>query len=159
MLASLLKQLAIPKAELPKPILKLHQRLYSQEKRPQQQEIEDALLLTCHDFDRVFIIIDALDECNARRHRKPFLKALETLRTKSCSRIFITSRTYPEDIKRSLESAPQIIISADDEDLQRYVSRELDNSDNLDVIYEELRKKIIMVVSLESTRSTRPEPS
>ncbi len=147
MLASLLKQLAIPKAELPKPILELHQRLNSQEKRPQQQEIEDALLLTCQDYDRVFIIIDALDECDVRTHRKHFLKSLETLRTKSSSRIFITSRPYPDDIKKSLESAPQIIISADDEDLQRYISRELDNSDNLEVIDEELREKIIMVVS------------
>ena len=147
MLASLLKQLAIPKAELPNPVLELYQRLISQQKRPKQQELEQALLSTCQVYDRVFIVIDALDECDPKSHRKAFLKALGTIRTKSSSNIFITSRSYPDDIRKTLEGAPQIIIGAHDDDLRRYIEREIDNSDNMDVIDEELRKEVIMVVS------------
>lgn len=147
MLASLLKQLAIPLRELPKAIFELYQKLKGQQRRPQQQELEQALLLVCQHYDRVFVIIDALDECDAKSHRKSFLKALEILRTNSISSIFITSRSYPDDIKKSLESAPQIIVGANDDDLQRYIEREIENSDNADVINEEFRKEIVMTVS------------
>lgn len=147
MLASLLKQLAIPLRELPKATFELYQRLKGKQRRPQQPELEQALLLICQDYDRVFFIIDALDECDTNRHRKAFLKALETFRTNSSPSIFITSRSYPDDIKKFLESSPQIIIGADNEDLQRYIQREIGNSDNADVINEEFRKEIVKTVS------------
>ena len=147
MLASLLKQLAIPLRELPKATFELYQKLKGQQRPPQQQELEQALLLICQDYDRVFFIIDALDECEANSHRKAFLVALESFRTNSSSSIFITSRSYPDDIKRFLESSPQIIISADDEDLRRYIEREIGNSDNADVINEEFGKEIVTTVS------------
>ncbi|CAD6564823.1 MAG: hypothetical protein ASARMPREDX12_004447 [Alectoria sarmentosa] len=143
MVASLLKQLAIPLRKLPIAMLELHQRLQSQQRRPKQQELEQALLLTCREFDRVFVIIDALDECDVRGHRRSFLKALDNIRTESCTSIFITSRSYPEDIKKALENAPQISIGAEDYDLQRYIAREIDNSDNVDVIDENFRNEII----------------
>ena len=89
----------------------------------------------------MFIIIDALDECDARIHRRAFLKALETLRIKSSSSIFITSRSYPNDIKKTLGSAPRMIVGADDDDLQRYISRAIDHGNNFDVIDEEFREE------------------
>ena len=147
MVASLLKQLAIPLRKLPMAMLELHQRLQSQQRRPKQQELEQALLLTCREYDRVFVVIDALDECDVRGHRKYFLKALHNLQTESCTSIFITSRSYPEDIKKALENAPQISIGAEDYDLQRYIAREIDNSDNVDVIDDSFRNEIITRVS------------
>lgn len=147
MIANLLKQLAIPLRKLPMAMLELHQRLKSQQRRPKQQELEQALLLTCRNYDRVFVVIDALDECDVRGHRKSFLKALDNLRTESCTSIFVTSRSYPEDIKKALENAPQISIGAEDYDLQRYIAREIDNSDNADVIDESFRNEIITRVS------------
>lgn len=89
----------------------------------------------------MFVIIDALDECDARIHGRAFLKAWESLRKKSSSSIFITSLSYPDDVKKTLESAPHIIIGADDDDLQRYISREIDHGDNFDVIDEEFREE------------------
>lgn len=83
-----------------------------------------------------------MDECDTNSHKKASLKALETLRINSSSSILITSRSYPDDIKKTLGSAPQIIIGADDDNLQIYISREIDGSDNLDVIDREFRKEI-----------------
>ncbi|KAF6225180.1 hypothetical protein HO133_010377 [Letharia lupina] len=88
-----------------------------------------------------------MDECDTNSHEKASLKALETLRIKSSSSIFVTSRSYPDDIKKTFGSAPQIIIGADDDNLQIYISREIDGSDNFDVIEREFRKEIIVIVS------------
>ena len=147
MLASLLKQLAIPLPKLPKPVLELHKRLSNLEKRPQQLDLEQAIFSTCEEYDRVFIIIDALDECDAKNHRKDFLKALNTLHAHSNFSIFITSRSYPEDIKKNLKSAPQIIIGAHDDDLERYISREIESSDSIDEIDEDFKTEIITSIS------------
>lgn len=79
----------------------------------------------------MFIVIDAMDECDTNSHEKASFKALETLRINSSSSILITSRSYPDDIKKTLGSAPRIIIGAEDDDLQIYISREIDESDNV----------------------------
>ena len=147
MLASLLKQLAIPLPKLPEPVLELYKKLSNLEKRPQQLHLEQAIVSTCEKYDRVFIIIDALDECDAKNHRKDFLNALKTLRTHSNFSIFVTSRLYPEDIKKDLKGAPQIIIGAHDDDLERYISREIERSDNIDEIDEDFKTEIITRVS------------
>ena len=147
MLASLLKQLVIPLPKLPEPVLELHKRLSNLEKRPQQLDLEQAIFSICEKYERVFIIIDALDECDAKNHRQDFLKALKTLRTHSNYSIFVTSRPYPEDIKEDLKGAPQIIIGAHDDDLERYISREIENSDNIDEIDADFKIEIIMRVS------------
>ena len=89
----------------------------------------------------MFIIIDALDECDARIHSRAILKPLETLRTKSSSSIFITSRSYPDDIKKTLGSAPRMIVGAEDDDLQRYISRAINNGNNFDVIDGDFREE------------------
>ena len=147
MLASLLKQLVIPLPKFPEPVLELHRRLSNLEKRPQQMDLEQAIVSTCEKYDRVFVIIDALDECDAKNHRKDFLKALKTLRTHSNFSIFVTSRPYPKDIKEDLKGAPQIIVGAHDDDLQRYISGEIESSDNIDEIDADFKTEIITRVS------------
>lgn len=84
-------------------------------------------------------LLDALDECDAKNHRKDFLNALKTLRTHSNFSI--------EDIKKDLKGAPQIIIGAHDDDLERYISREIESSDNIDEIDEDFKIEIITRVS------------
>ena len=147
MLASLLKQLVIPLPKLPEPVLELHRRLSNLEKRPQQMDLEQAIFSTCEKYVRVYIIIDALDECDAKNHRKDFWKALETLRTHSNFSIFLTSRPFPEDIKENLKGAPQIIIGAHDDDLERYISGEIESNDNIEEIDADFRTEIITRVS------------
>ncbi len=143
MTAGLLKQLAMAKATLPRSVLDLYQRLKDQQRKPQQQDLEQALLNTCRDFDRVFIIIDALDECDENKHRKSFLELLKSLRDNSSTNLFVTSRPHPEDVKKVLEGSSKIIIKADDSDLRKYISREIHCSEAVDDIDEDFKTKII----------------
>lgn len=143
MTASLLKQLAMAKATLPRSVLELYQRLKDQQRRPQQQDLEQALLNSCQDFDRVFIIVDALDECDENKHRKSFLDLIRSLRDNSSTSVFVTSRPHPEDVKKVLEGSSKIIIKADDSDLRKYISREIHCSEAVDDIDEDFKVEII----------------
>ena len=146
MIASLLKQLSIAKSKLPDSVLELYHRLKRQQRLAQQEELEQVLLLTCEEFDRIFIVIDALDECDANSHRKGFLRFLNTLQRKSSISIFIASR-YLEDFQKAFETSRKIVIGADDLDLRMYLSREIDICDNVDIIDETFKNDIIQKVS------------
>lgn len=136
MTASLLNQLAMAKAALPRSVLELYQRLKDQQRKPQQQDLEQALVTTCPVFDRVLIIIDALDECDENNHRKSFFAFLKNLQHNSSTNVFVTSRSHPEDVKKALEGSSKILIKADDSDLRKYTSREIQRSDAVDDIDE-----------------------
>ncbi|KAL9637688.1 MAG: hypothetical protein Q9164_002040 [Protoblastenia rupestris] len=147
-IASLLKQLTIAKAEVPQPVSELYQRLKGHQRQPQTQDLEQAFLHTCMAFERVFVVIDALDECDAINHRKPFLEFLDRLHSESSSNIFLTSRPHLEDAKNIYEISSKITIQADDSDLRRYVSKEIERSDAVDDIDEKFKDDIIESVVL-----------
>lgn len=141
--ASLLEQLAMSKTEIPKPVLELRQRTESQQRDFQQQNLEHAILLMCADFDQVFIVIDALDECD-NEQRKSLIRALANLQKKSSVRIFLTGRPHSgQEITRKLGAPLQVKIGATDSDLRVYLSSKIDDSDNVDVIDEEFKEEII----------------
>jgi hypothetical protein len=140
--ASILKQLVSYKSMLPRPVAELHERLEKQRGHPKLQDLVTTLLLTCQEFREVFIIIDALDECDAKRHRQPFLKVLKDLKNASV-KVFVTSRPYPDDIKRHLDASPEIIIEASDSDIRKYLAHKIDQDGRPDLIDESLKDKIV----------------
>lgn len=148
MAASVLRQLAMAKATIPQPLIELHQRLKGQQRKPQQQDLEQTILAICQDFDRVFIIIDALDECDINVHRTRFLEFLKFLRQKTSVSLFLTSRPYPEDVKKVFEDCAQITIKAEDADLRKYISKEIQRSEAADDIDEDFRREIVEKIVL-----------
>ena len=143
--ASILNQVAATGFSLPTEVVELHEKCKLKKKKtpPTAAEIERMLVACCQDFDRVFIVIDALDECDEIRHRRDFIRALETLAKKREVRLFITSRSYPEDIKRAFESASKITVKANGSDLKMFIAHEIDNSDVSDLIDEEFKANIV----------------
>ena len=142
MVASVLKQVASLKSTLPRPVAELHKRFEEKRDDPQLQDLQNALLLTCQEFRQTFIIIDALDECDAKRHRKSFLRVLKDLE-KTSVKVFVTSRPHPDDIKRSLGASPQITIEASESDIKRYLAQKIDQDGETDLIDEPLKEEII----------------
>ena len=145
-IASLLKQFCLAKSKLPQPVSELYNRLKGQ-RRPQLQDLEQAILSTCRAFDRVFVVIDALDECDANVHRKAFLRFLDDLRTKSPINVFVTSRPHIGDANEFFDNCANIEIQAEDSDLRKFVSREIDRSDTVDEIDEDFKRDIIEKIS------------
>lgn len=141
-IASLLKQLAVAGHGVPKPVSELYRKFKTQERRPQLQDLEQAFLLTCQTFDRVFVIIDALDECDVK-HRKPFLRSLSHLQSDRPISILVTSRSYEDYVNKLFGSCPRMKIHAHEGDLRKYVSRQVDNSNDVDGMDEHFKKSIV----------------
>ena len=141
-IASLVKQLAIAHRGIPKPILELYRKLKAQERRPQLQDLEQAFRLTSLNFERVFVIVDALDECNAT-YRKRFLRSLNRLQNNKSIRVLMTSRFYEEYINQLFGPCPKINIQAQESDLRKYTANQVEHGIGCDIIDEHLRELII----------------
>ena len=142
MLASLLKQLALKKAVLPEPVLDLHQRMRHQQRQPNQQDLENALLRTCSEFNRVFFVIDALDECT-KSQRSAVLRTLNNICQCSPVCMLITSRPHAQDISKAFEGFPKIVIEAKPSDIKKYVENKIADSDELETIDDRFRDLIV----------------
>ena len=132
---------------LPASLVELYTKLREQKLKPQIQDLERILLHICQDFDQVFIAIDALDECDEAMRRKYFLPFLAALQKIPSIRLFVTSRPYPEDIRRALDPAPQIHVQASDADLRMYLRRRIEESGNADIMDEDFKQRLIDTVT------------
>jgi len=141
MIATLLKQLAISGPEIPQAVAELHQKFGQQKRQPLQQDFEHTFLLTCEYYDRIFIIIDALDECDAT-HKKSLLKFLSLIQSRPSVRMLVTSRSFPENVLKDLNAACSTNIGAHETDLRKCILQEIDSSDNVDVIDEDFKYEI-----------------
>lgn len=110
-------------------------------------ELMQILKLVGVTFDRVFIIIDALDECDGKRHRKEILRILKNLEIAPFS-LFVTSRPHPQDIKQHFENATRIHVEASEKDLRTFCSRMIDENENINELVDEaLREDILSTIS------------
>jgi hypothetical protein len=75
----------------------------------------------CQLYKKVYIVVDALDECSsAHDHRPTFLKHIIDLQVEHEANIFATSRPIPE-ITEVFEKSSSLRISAQSEDVGKYV--------------------------------------
>ena len=92
---SLLRQLVVSCKELPKSVLELHQRTESKERPLQLEDLEQALSVACGYFDNIFVVIDALDECDSAQ-RRALMRALSDVQKKAPFKLFLASRPHLE---------------------------------------------------------------
>jgi hypothetical protein len=92
LLASLLKQLS-HRSSLPDSVKSLYDKHRDKRTRPSIDEVSRALQSVAAIYSRVFIIVDALDECQASDGcRARFLTEIFSLQTKTGANLFTTSR-------------------------------------------------------------------
>ncbi|KAF3159060.1 hypothetical protein TWF788_004016 [Orbilia oligospora] len=134
LLSSLLKQLAQTRPSLPETVRRLHTRHQSSKTRSSHDELVGALHSVAVIYSRVFIIIDALDECQEDDDcRTKFISELLKLHDRANGvKLFITSRPIPE-IEREFLGNPTKAIRACDEDVQKYLIDKVSNSKNTKV--------------------------
>ena len=122
LMASLLKQLLQGLPSMPNSLLQLYERHMLKKSLPSLEEIIQALQSISSEFCRVFIIVDALDECqDLDGGHRTFLAELFTLQSKVAANIFATSRFIPEVEKEFEGRGAQLEIRANHEDLERYL--------------------------------------
>lgn len=121
LLASLLKQLIQGQSFLPDSVKYLYGSHKDKRTRPSFDETSKLLQSIAALYSRVFIIVDALDECQVSDGcRSRFLSEIFALQVKCKVNIFTTSRFIPEIITKFSQSI-SIEIRASDEDVQRYL--------------------------------------
>jgi hypothetical protein len=105
LLASLLKQLAECKPSLPGSVKDLYDRHKTKRTRLSLDEISRSLQSVLTTYSRVFIIVDALDECQVSDGcRSRFISNIFQLQAKYGTNLFETSRPIPE-ISETLKGA------------------------------------------------------
>lgn len=125
LLASLLKQLARSPYPLPESVSKLYDQFKEDRIRPSFAELSKALRAVAALYSRVFIIIDALDECDSSgNNRTRFLRELFDFQAHSGANICATSRNVGE-VSTMFASSDLIPISATVEDVEVYLNAQM----------------------------------
>jgi hypothetical protein len=121
LLASLLTQLAQGLPSLPDVVKSLYDKHKDKRTQLSFDEASRAIRTIAAIYSRVFIIIDALDECRTTAGcRSKFLSELFDLQAKCGANFFATSRFIPEITEKFQESV-SLEIRASEQDVKRYV--------------------------------------
>lgn len=119
LLASLLKQLTQKQSSLPEAVKSLYKN-HKDGTRLSFDEVSRTLHTVAALYSRVFIIVDALDECQPSNNRSRFLTEILALQSKCGANIFTTSRFIPEITSRFRDSK-LVEIRASNADVERYL--------------------------------------
>lgn len=122
--ASLLRQLAQRQSPLPESLRCLFDDHKKKQTRPSWNGILDVFHSVIGAYSRVFVAVDAVDECPASGHcRMAFVEALLDLRAHGVN-IFATSRFVPE-ITSKFDEDSWLEIRANGEDVAKFVDAQI----------------------------------
>ena len=149
LLASVLKQLAENQSSFPGFVRDLYDRHAKRRTRPSIDEIFGVLQSVLATYSRVFIIIDALDECQtAKDCRGRLLSELFDLQTRQNVNILATSRFIPEIVDRfDPRTSMSLEIYANPDDVARYVRGHMSCLPSCVQHDEQLQKEIAIIIS------------
>ena len=151
LLMSLLKQLTQGLPSVPQSIQQLYEDHQYKRTRPSFDEISQVLQSIVHDYSKVFIVVDALDECKVSDGgRDQFMIELFSLQTTNMINLFVTSRFIPDIIKEFEARSTQKEIRASSDDLEKYLDGNIPKlpsfvSRNVD-LQKEIKSAIITAV-------------
>jgi hypothetical protein len=121
LLSTLLKQLAQSRPDFAASVIRLYDDHSKRFSRPSIDELSKALQDVCSNYTRVYIVVDALDECsNQEGTRSQIVEKLRNLQLKTNARLLFTSRFIPE-IEEIFRSNPMLEVRASNEDVTRFV--------------------------------------
>lgn len=118
LLLSLLKQLSQKQTSVPDAVKDLYKRYKTTSTRPRFDEISKALHSVISTYSNVFIVIDALDECEYTC-RTRVLDEIVKIHASAGANILATSR--PTEINDLFKSGEFLEIRAQEADVRRYL--------------------------------------
>jgi len=119
--ANLLKQLSQERRSLPESVKGLYDQHQVKRPRPPFDEIVKTLHDVAAMYSRIFIVVDALDECQVSGGcRMRFLSEIFNLQAKCGANLFATSRFLP-DIIETFKGSILLEIRASNEDIRAYL--------------------------------------
>ncbi|KAI9708311.1 MAG: hypothetical protein M1820_004015 [Bogoriella megaspora] len=145
---SILKQILACLPRMPASVIDICQKSQKQQRRFTQSEAERLIISVAQGLPMVYLVVDALDECEEGKHRMGFLGTMHRLRKVPNIRLIVTSRPHPSDIKNAFQNDPRILIEAKDTDIRLFIYREIARSDVSDLLEEDrgLAQNVIQTI-------------
>ena len=114
---------------------------------PRLPDMVDMLKKAIKSLPRLFICIDALDECTPK-HRRDLMESLgEITRVSPGARVFLTGRPHIDDeIVEYFSKALRIPLSPTNADIMSYLEMRLDGDTDPNAMDDELRADIMRIV-------------
>lgn len=142
LLTNLLKQLAQGHPSIPDSVKSLYNSHKDKRTRLSLDDISSTLQSVAHLFSRVFLIVDALDECQASDGcRTKFLSEIFNLQAMRGVNIFATSRFLP-DIVKKFDGNMFLEIRASKADIEIYLEGNIKQLSAFDEWNQQLRNEI-----------------
>ena len=129
-----MKQLCRRMRQLPSQLHKVYKQHYQNDSQPGFQELKDIFLATIQQFDSVFLVLDALDECTETQRADLCQFFAGIIEHSACTghglvKFFVASRKEP-DIERAFlrKAFPTIEVEAKkvDSDIKLYVTAQIE---------------------------------
>jgi len=110
-------------------------------------DMVEVLKKTITSLPRLFICIDAVDECTPK-HRRDILDSMqEIVRVSSNTRVFLTGRPHINDeIVKRFGKAVRIPLSPPKGDIESYLEMRLDGDPDPNAMDDELRANIMKII-------------
>ncbi|KAJ9139179.1 ankyrin repeat protein [Pleurostoma richardsiae] len=146
LLADLLKQLLEARRSVPDKVKDIFEQ-HKPKKPPRSlKNIKAILDAAMAEYSRVFILVDALDECQGMNQEEIFSQLSELQRRAGVS-LFLTSRIVP-DIRKQFEDSLKFDIRASDDDVLRYINKQLSSSRHIrrPELQDKVRKSILSAI-------------
>jgi hypothetical protein len=147
-LASLLKQLVLSVDPLPRCLESHYQNFITSHEppaRPDLATLTDLFMQCTKQFERVFVMIDAFDECGQiERQREKIVSVLQSL-SESAVKVFVTTQPHLLDNLTSKHPSTRLKIRAEKTDIQKYVKSHLSKE-----VSKQLENDIIKTICTES---------
>src|SRR3984957_11857169 len=119
LVATLLKQIIQDRRAISDHVKSFYERHHRREARPTLDQLTEVLISEIRTYSKIFIIVDALDECREDDATRALL--LEALRSLPPQvNLMVTSRNLPS-IGRDFEGAKRLHIRAKDDDMRVYI--------------------------------------
>lgn len=147
LLASIWRQLVYNKDSLPSDVEELYKSHRRQCTLPSLIEITKMLRSEIMRHSKVFVVIDALDECSEKNNSRATL--LTTLRTLEPTLNIMATSRFLENIRVEFQPMAQLEISASNKDVEMYVTERISREAQLSRFVEKdmaLKKAIVEAV-------------
>lgn len=106
-------------------------------------ELQEVLYRIASTFKQCYLVIDALDECEAN-HRLGLFAVLDNFRRRINTRVFASTRPHLSNIEQHFRDATHLNVTADGTDLQTFLSRMIDEHPDSEYIMDDVLKKEVL---------------
>ncbi|KAK5127293.1 hypothetical protein LTR08_004442 [Meristemomyces frigidus] len=123
-LGALLRQVVYARAHVPRIVQELYDSHVKKNTRPSLDDLKKLMVSLAQDFERVHIVIDALDEC-CHQHLRPVLFAIREMQAQGKVKLLTTSRPLSE-VQREVGTDFVLEVQASDADVALYLKSHMD---------------------------------